>query len=188
MNKEIDLGDTVLKTERLILRPWRQTDLEDLYAYASVDGVGQMAGWPPHADREESQRILDRFIENRRTFALEYQGRVIGSLGVELYDEERFPEFDDRQCRSIGYVLSKEYWGRGLMPEAVNEAVRFLFDEIGLDVIFCGHFLSNKQSERVNDKCGFRHYAYGTFRTKFGTAEADEIRILTREDRLRAGN
>ena len=182
MNAEIDISQVVLKTERLTLRPWRQSDLEDFYAYASVDGVGQMAGWKPHESREESRRILDRFIEGKKTFALEYHGSVIGSLGIEKYDEEKFPELRDKRCRAIGYVLAREYWGQGLMPEAVKEVIRYLFDEVGLEVILCAHFLSNRQSGRVQEKCGFRHYAYGTYETHFGTVEDDETNILTRED------
>lgn len=182
MNTEIDISGVVLRTPRLVLRPWRQDDLEDFYSYASVDGVGQMAGWKPHANREDSQAVLDRFVEGRKTFALEYGGKVIGSLGVEKYNEEQFPEFRDKQCREIGYVLAKDYWGMGLMPEAVKEVIRYLFEEVRLDVILCAHFLSNRQSGRVQEKCGFRHYAYGTFRTKFDTVEEDETNILTRED------
>ncbi len=184
MNAEIDISDTTLNTKRLKLRPWRQSDLEDFYAYASIDGVGQMAGWKPHASREESQEILNRFINRKKTFAVEYQGKVIGSLGIEEYDEKEFPEFDEMQCRQIGYVLSKEYWGQGLMPEAVNEAVRYLFEEVGLDVILCGRYLFNKQSHRVQEKCGFKHYAYDACQTQFGTTLEHETNILTREDWL----
>ena len=61
MNAEIDVSHVTLKTERLILRPWQETDLDDLYAYASVDGVGQMAGWKPHENREESKRRRSRW-------------------------------------------------------------------------------------------------------------------------------
>ena len=180
MNAEIDISGVTLHTERLILRPWRLTDLEDFYAYASVDGVGQMAGWKPHASREESRMILDRFIGEKKTFALEYRGKVIGSLGIEKYNTGRFPEFADQKGREIGYVLSKEYWGQGLMPEAVKEVIRYLFEEVGLDVIFCGHFLWNRQSQRVQEKCGFRHYAFDTYRTRMDTTEEEEINILTR--------
>ncbi len=105
MNAEIDISNTVLRAGRLVLRPWRESDLEDFYAYASVDGVGQMAGWKPHESREESRMILNHFIEGKKTFALEYRGKVIGSLGIEEYDAERFTEFRDKQCREIGYVL-----------------------------------------------------------------------------------
>lgn len=182
MNAEIDISNVTLHTERLLLRPWRQSDLDDLYTYASVDGVGQMAGWKPHESKEESQEILNMFIEEKKTFALEYQGRVIGSLGIENYNEKHFPEFADKRCREIGYVLSKEFWGQGLMPEAVKEAIRFLFEDIGLDVIFCGHFLWNQQSLKVQEKCGFKHYAFDTFDTRLGTTEDNEVRVLIKEE------
>ena len=184
MNSQIDISRVVLKTEHLTLRPWRQSDLEDFFEYASVDGVGQMAGWNPHKNREESQKILNSFIDHKKTFALEYEGKVIGSLGIEMYNEEKYPELADRKCRILGFVLSKDYWGRGLMPEAVKEVIRYLFEEVGLDVILCAHFLSNIRSQRVQEKCGFRHYATGTYETKFGTIEDDETNILTREDWL----
>lgn len=182
MNTEIDVSNTVLKTKRLILRSWRKEDLDDFFEYASVDGVGQMAGWLPHQNKDDTQMILDSFIDKKRTFALEYQGKVIGSLGIEEYDEDKFPELKDKKCREIGYVLSKNYWGRGLMPEAVKEVIRYLFEEVQLDVILCSHFLSNHQSQRVQEKCGFRHYAYGTYETRYGTVEEDETNIITRED------
>ena len=182
MNVPIDISNTTLHTERMTLRPWRESDLYDLYEYASIDGVGQMAGWKPHESIEESTMILKMFIEEKKTFALEYQGKVIGSLGIEEYNEEHFPEFGQQKAREIGYVLSKDYWGQGLMPEAVKEVIRYLFEDIGLDLIFCGHFLWNHRSQRVQEKCGFRHYAYDTFETRLGTVEDNEVNILTKEE------
>lgn len=182
MNPEIDISNVILKTERLLIRPWRQSDLDDFYSYASVDGVGQMAGWKPHKSKEESKIILDMFISHKKTFALEYQGKVIGSVGIEKYNETHFPEFENKKCREIGYVLSKEYWGQGLMPEALKEVIRFLFENANLDVIFCGHFLWNEQSHRVQEKSGFKHYAFDTYETAFGTTEENEVNILKRED------
>ncbi|MBR3348928.1 MAG: GNAT family N-acetyltransferase, partial [Solobacterium sp.] len=105
-----------------------------------------------------------------------------GSLSIEKYNEEHFPEFQDVRAREIGYVLSKEYWGRGMMPEAVKEVIRWLFEEMDLDMIFCGHFLWNTQSARVMEKCGFVHYAYDRFETMLGTVEDDEVCILKKED------
>lgn len=184
MNTNIDISNIVLKTKRLVLRPWRQEDLDDFFEYASVDGVGQMAGWTPHQNKEESQQILDSFIDHKKTFALEYDEKVIGSLGIEEYDEVKFPELSDLNCREIGYVLAKDYWGKGLMPEAVKEVIRYLFEDVKLDVILCGHFLNNKQSARVQEKCGFRHYAFGKYETRFGTVEDDETNILTKDEWL----
>ena len=178
MNADINIGKVTLHTKRLTLRPWKKTDLDDFFEYASVDGVGQMAGWQPHQNKEETMEILNKFIRDRKTFALEYQGKVIGSLGIEFYDENEFPEFELLEGREIGYVLSKDYWGKGLMPEAVNEVVRYLFEDVGLDFIFCGHFLSNHQSARVQEKCGFRHYKNRMFETRMGTVEETEENIL----------
>ena len=185
MNPEIDISGVTLRTPRLILRPWRQTDLEDLYAYASVPEVGPMAGWKPHENREETQTVLDRFVAEKKTFALEYRGRVVGSVGIEKYYAALHPELDDQRCRELGFVLAKDCWGLGLMPEAVNEVVRWLFEDVRLDVILCGHFLWNRQSERVQEKCGFRYYGRMTRTTKTNTVEELAERILTREDWIR---
>ena len=181
MNKQIDITNVVLTTDRLTLRPWRESDLNDFYEYASVDGVGQMAGWNPHRNLEESERILDSFIKHKKTFALEYQGKVVGSLGIEEYDEKNYPELNDRQGREIGYVLSKDYWGRGLMPEAVKAVIAYLFDAAGLDFIIVGHFDWNSQSRRVVEKCGFRYIKTTKFETRYETVETSIEYILWRK-------
>lgn len=182
MNKPIDISGTVLKTNRLILRPWTLDDLNDFYEYAKVDGVGQMAGWLPHESKDASLEILKSFIAGKKTFALEFNGKVIGSLGIEKYKEAHAPEYDSLQGREIGYVLSKEYWGQGLMPEAVNEVIRYLFEEEKLDVIFCGFFKRNRQSARVQEKCGFRFYKEVLHTTRYGTQEETNMNILTYKD------
>lgn len=158
MNVKIDITGLVLKTKRLTLRPFELNDLDDFYEYAKVDGVGQMAGWTPHKNKEESLEILNRFIEGKKTFAIVYNNKVIGSLGIEMYPESELPEYNDKRGREIGYVLSKDYWGKGLMPEAVKEVIRYLFEEEKLDFLICGHFVTNNQSRRVQEKCGFKHY------------------------------
>lgn len=66
MNAPIDVTDIRIETERLILRPWQDSDLDDFYAYASVEGVGEMAGWSHHTSKEESRKILTMFQEEKR--------------------------------------------------------------------------------------------------------------------------
>ena len=171
MNKQIDITAVVLTTDRLTLRPWRESDLSDFYEYASVDGVGQMAGWNPHRSLEESKEILSRFIEGKKTFALEYRGKAIGSLGVEFYRETEYPELAQLQGREIGYVLSKAYWGQGLMPEAVKAVIEWLFQVEMLDFIMVGHFDWNHQSRRVIEKCGFCYVKSIPFTTRYQTEE-----------------
>lgn len=182
MNKPIDITNVVLTTDRLILRPWRESDLADFYEYAQVDGVGQMAGWNPHRNIEESWAILNSFIRHRKTFALELEGKVIGSLGIEEYSQEHYPELDSHSGREIGYVLSKDYWGRGLMPEAVNAVITWLFGQEKLDFIIVGHFDWNSQSRRVVEKCGFRYLKTIPFETRYGTVENSLEYILFRPE------
>ena len=171
MNTKIDITNVVLKTNRLTLRPWRESDLIDFYEYARVDGVGQMAGWLPHRNLEESRTILSHFIEGKHVFALEYQGKAIGSLGVEEYKEKNYPEFSHLQGREIGYVLSKDYWGQGLMPEAVKAVIQWLFDVEKLDFVMVGHFDWNNQSRRVIEKCGFKYIKTVPYQTRYNTTE-----------------
>ena len=104
----------------------------------------------------------------------------MGSLGIEKYDEARFPELADKRCRELGFVLAKDCWGMGLMPEAVREVCRYLFENAELDVILCAHFLRNLRSARVQQKCGFLPYAEGTHETHCGTVEDDLTNILTK--------
>lgn len=183
MNKKIDITGVVLTTDRLTLRPWRESDLNDFYEYARVDGVGQMAGWNPHRNMEESRRILSNFIQGKHVFALEHQGKVIGSLGVEEYNEENYPELAAFQGREIGYVLSKDYWGQGLMPEAVRAVIAYLFDTIDLDFLLVGHFDRNNQSRRVIEKCGFRYIKTTPYETRYGTTETSIEYILYHPER-----
>ena len=178
MNKPIDITGLVLRTDRLTLRPFRESDLQDLYDYARVDGVGQMAGWLPHKDLEESRRILDMFIREKKTLALEYQGKVIGSLGIDFYSEKDFPEVSDLSGREIGYALSKDYWGQGLMPEAVQAVIGYLFEVENLDFLICGHFERNSRSRRVIEKCGFRYSRTVRFETEYGTEDLSMKYIL----------
>lgn len=181
MNAAFATNGTVIETERLILRPFRQSDLQDFYEYASVEGVGEMAGWQHHETIEKSQEILDHFITEDKTFAIVFKKnrKVIGSLGVEKYGmEEALTEFANYRGREIGYVLSKDYWGQGLMPEAVSAVVDYLFNDLDLDFLTCGYYDFNSQSKRVQEKCGFKPYRKLNMDTRLGTTEPGVLNLL----------
>ena len=181
MNAIFKINGKVLETQRLILREFKENDLTDFYEYASVDGVGEMAGWSHHENIETTKEILNSFIKDNKVFAIVYKenNKVIGSLGVEKYGmEEKLDEFKDLYGRSIGYVLSKNYWGKGLMKEAVKCVINYLFDECNLDFIICGYYLFNNQSKRVQEKCGFKPYRSLMMDTKRGTKEKGILNLL----------
>lgn len=186
MNATFHLNGKVTETERLILRPLAPGDLEDLYEYASVPGVGEMAGRPHHESREETERVLERFITEDITFAvcLKENGKVIGSLGVELYGaEDRLTEFSDYVGREIGYALSRDYRGRGLMPEAVTAVIGYLFGECRMDFLLCGYLESNAQSKRVQEKCGFVPYRKLTYDTLTGEYVTGILNLLVNPEK-----
>lgn len=150
----------VLETERLILRPWKMEDVDDFFEYAKNPNIGPNAGWQPHDSKEVSMGILQSFIEKDEVWAIEYKAdsKVIGSVGAHT-DARR----NGVNARMIGYVLSEDYWGKGLMTEAVKEVIRYLFEEEKYDVVSCYHYPFNIRSKRVIEKCGFKYE--GTLRS-----------------------
>ena len=172
-----------LETERLLLRNWEESDIDDLYEYARVEGVGEMAGWPHHANIETSKEILKGFIANDDVYAIviKEQNKVIGALGV--HNKSRDSSYKADLQREIGYVLNKAYWGRGLMPEAVRGVIKYAFEELNVDILWCAHFSTNPQSKRVIEKSGFRFYGDGIYKAKaLNKSFEDKIYIMTKED------
>ena len=78
-----------METERLILRPWRESDAEALYKYACDPDVGPRAGWPPHQSVQDSLEVIRTFFNNDHTWALELKetGEAIGCIGYYPYGE-----------------------------------------------------------------------------------------------------
>ena len=56
----------ILKTQRLVLRPWKESDAECLYHFAKNPKIGPIAGWPPHKNVEESLEIIKTIFSKKR--------------------------------------------------------------------------------------------------------------------------
>ena len=162
-----------LETDRLILRPWRETDAADLYNYASDPEVGPPAGWPPHTSIENSRVIIRGVLSAPDTFAvcLKEDGKPIGSIGFHRND---LAEDDDEY--ELGYWIGKPFWGRGLIPEASREMLRYAFEDLGMNRIWCGYYDGNEKSRRVQEKLGFVYQ---------GSAEGIRLELL---DEIRTGH
>ncbi len=144
-----------LESNRLLLREWTANDVDDLYEYAQSDLVGPNAGWKPHANKEESLSIVNMFIDVGDTYAIQLKdnGKVIGGIG--LHDRKPDESLEYLKQLEVGYVLNPDYWGNGYVPEAVERVKSFAFDELNIDLLWCGHYDYNMNSKRVNEKCGF---------------------------------
>lgn len=177
---EIDISNAVIETERLLLRPWNKGDLQDFYEYASVPGVGEMAGWKHHESIDKSEEILNLFIEGKSTFALQYKenNKVIGSLGLHgswACEDENYAHL---KLKEIGYVLSKDYWGQGLMTEAVKAVIDYCFKELGFEALAICHYLENEKSKRVIEKCGFQFVKNDKHYSKSLEKEFDDVQYI----------
>lgn len=181
MNALFNIKGKIIETRRLILRAFKESDLDDFFEYASIEGVGEKAGWHHHQTKEKTKEILDIFIKEDKVFALvdKEKNKVIGSLGVERYGmEKELSEFNNYQGREIGFVLSKSYWGQGIMPEAVKAVIDYLFGELNLDFLTCGYYNFNSQSKRVQEKCGFKPYRSLIMETRMNTKEEGTLNLL----------
>jgi [ribosomal protein S5]-alanine N-acetyltransferase len=147
----------VFETERLLLRRWQESDYKDLYEYAKREDVGPFAGWAPHKSEQESKDVIRYFLQNNNSYAIVWkeENKAIGSIGFH----KRTPDvkLSHLAQREVGFALNPAYWGRGIVPEAVNHLLVFGFEQLQLDLIWCGHFDFNKKSKRVNEKCGFQY-------------------------------
>ncbi len=170
----------MLETERTILRPFLESDAADLYEYAKDPRVGPIAGWKPHESVEESREIIRTVFAAPNTFAVvdKAAGKVIGSAGFvgRSYGEGYGPSDE------IGYALSPAYWGRGIMPEVVKELIRYGFEDLGLNAIWCGHYAGNDRSRRVVEKSGFTFVFTQRLSDEFIEDRLTYLYVLLRQD------
>ena len=146
----------ILKTRRLLFRPWDESDAPALFKYASDPDVGPRAGWPPHQSIEESETIIRDVFSSRHTWALVLKktGEPIGCMGYYTYWESNIKIGENDA--EIGYWIAKPYWNKGLCTEALKAMVKWCFEEEGFDKLWSDFFVDNPASGRVMEKCGFK--------------------------------
>ena len=148
----------MLETRRLMLRPWREEDASALYRYARDPQVGPSAGWPPHTSEENSREIIRGVLSEPETYAvvLKETGEPVGSVGIIL--PPRGNSAMEPGEAEIGYWIGAPYWGRGLIPEAVEALLDRCFTVLDCHTVWCSYFEGNEKSHRVMEKCGFVYH------------------------------
>ena len=145
-----------METDRILLRPWRDSDAPELFKYASDPEVGPRAGWPPHKSVEESLNIIRTLFHNPTTWAivLKTTGEAIGAIGYGPSCNCKLPARDGEPI--VGYWVAKPYWNQGICTEALELLIDYCFNEKGFDNLLSDYFVNNPASGRVMEKCGFR--------------------------------
>lgn len=182
MNIDINTDKITLKGERIKLRAFREDDLDDFYNYAKTPGLGEAAGWFHHKSKEESKEILDTFIKDKNILAIEKDGRVIGSIGIHKYDEEFFDNLTDKKAAELGFVLATDFQNQGIMTEALEILISYLFDEVGLEALVGGFYRGNFISKKIHEKLNYKYYSSHLTKTNMGTMEVTHEYILSKED------
>ena len=170
----------ILRTERLILRPWREDDAADLYKYASDGEVGPPAGWLPHTSVDNSREIIRTVLSAPETYAVCLRGnsKPIGSIGFHRNDLA-----EDEDEYELGFWIGKPFWGQGLIPEASREMLRYAFEDLKMNRIWCGYYDGNEKSRRVQEKLGFiyQRKTNGIKVSRLGEIRTGHSNLMTRE-------
>ena len=184
MNAEINISNVILETDRLILRTWELKDLDDFFEYASVEGVGEKAGWEHHKSKDKSLEILKMFIEEKKVFAivLKENQKVIGSIGIEELSEELDKDLDNLVGRELGYVLNKDYWNKGIMKEAISKVVDYCFNTLKLNFLMASYFNYNIASKRVLENLNFKFYKDIIIETRYNNIKEKSTLMLLKNN------
>ena len=172
----------MLETERLLLRPWKETDAGSLYEYAKDPDVGPRAGWPPHTSVENSREIIEKYLSAPETYAVCLKdGKPIGSIGLKLKGATDMTDRED-ECE-LGYWIGKPFWGQGLIPESARELLRHAFEELHMRAVWCGYYEGNEKSRRVQEKLGFvyRYTTHGLDIKLMNEKRTGHTNLMTRE-------
>jgi [ribosomal protein S5]-alanine N-acetyltransferase len=153
-----------LVTDRLILRKMTPDDTEAVFTYASDPEVTRYVSWETHLSTEDSRAFLDLVTSKYESggepeWGIVYKGdhRFVGTCGIVSWEPYH-------ARAELGYALSRDYWGRGLMAEAVGAMFSFGFREMNLNRIEARCIAENSASARVMEKAGMLYE--GTLRQR----------------------
>lgn len=144
-----------IRTERLVLRRWTQSDRTPFAELNSDKRV--MEHFPAVLTRAESDAMVERIEAH-------FERHGFGLWAVEVVDEVPFigfvglavPSFEAHftPCVEVGWRLAAAFWGRGFATEAARACVAFAFDRAGLDAIVSMTVPENIRSRRVMERLG----------------------------------
>ena len=147
---------TVLHTARLTLRPFADSDVDDLVRLLNDREVVRFLAMVPHPYRTDDARD---WVARTQTapnpwpaFAIDADGALIGSIGLKPPEDPSSPE----SGAELGYWLGRPYWGKGYATEAASQMVGYAFSVMQLAQLWASVSMSNAASRRVLEKVGLR--------------------------------
>lgn len=154
-----NLGTKMLETERLILRKIKENDYKEAFKnWCNSDKVDKYVTWKKHENESITKNLYDSWISEyddttyRWIIELKSTKEVVGTIGVSK-------KFLSSSTCEFGYCLGDKYWNKGIMTEAINEVIRFLFLECGAKTIWAEFLENNPASGKVMQKVGMKYEA-----------------------------
>lgn len=146
-----------LETSRLILRGYEPADAEAIFAYGSDPEVARYMAWNQHGSIDDAKKFLDESVapayeRGELEYAIALRGapdRLIGGIGLLWRCETHM-------VMELGYVLAREHWGKGYVPEAGRALIDFAFRTTQVERIYAPIFTENVKSWRAATKMGLR--------------------------------
>ena len=151
-----------LETERLLLRQFREADLETFFAYRNDPEVAKYQGWGIPYSREQGEAFISSMREKSApkqggwiqfAIALKDTDELIGDLGCYIKED------DMRQAR-IGFTLASKYWRQGYITEVIPCLLEYLFEDMNVHRVVADCDVENVASYRTLEKLGFRREAH----------------------------
>lgn len=161
----------VLETKRLILRPLQASDRDDLFEYTQDEETARYVTWNANQTIEQAEQFLNYVLSNyaqgkEAPWAIEWKetGKMIGTIDfIHLL-------LDENKQAELGYALSRQFWGKGIVTEAVECVMAYGFEELKLERIQARCMEGNIGSARVIEKVGMTYE--GTLRRLIFIKEA----------------
>jgi ribosomal-protein-alanine N-acetyltransferase len=155
MLSEVAFRPPVIQTERLLLRPWDPNDADAVYAYASDPEVARYMFWHRHESVADAHFFLNEIVAegydkgwfSYALCSLELPELAIGGVSLEWKPEEH-------QVMELGYVLARDHWGKGYVPEAARTLLGHAFSTTPVERVFAPIFSENVKSRRAAEKIG----------------------------------
>lgn len=143
-----------LETQRLRLRRLTMRDAQDIFAYSRDPQVARYVLWEAQTSLSDARAYLRFMLRKYRlgepaSWGIEWKesGQIIGTIGFMWIQREN-------ASAEVGYSLSRSFWNRGIMTEALQEVIRFGFSGMNLNRIEAQHETQNPASGAVMRKCG----------------------------------
>ena len=147
-------GNLTLETDRLLIRKIKPSDSGAMYEYACKSETTKYLLWEPHpyySYTVELTRFLQKEYSEGRFFDLaiihKEAKKMIGTVGFTTYDAKNL-------CAEVGYVISPDFWGKGIAVEALSVLLNFAFCELEVNRVEAKYIAENIPSLRVMQKCG----------------------------------